>query len=101
MPVGLTSGKGLRPGDVLMVHHQTIERRTKNERLWRFFGVVVASGVTRTQLRRVVTGQEGQIHYYLRYAAGVAKAFKLEPEEWPDYVHQKRMELILTGEIVV
>lgn len=101
MPVGLTSGEGLRPGDVLMVHHQIIERRTKNERLWRFFGVVVGTGVLRTKLRRVVSGQEGQIHYYMRYELNTAKAFKLEPEEWPDYVHQKRMELILTGEIVV
>lgn len=101
----ISSAKDLAIGDCVMVHHCiTPDKKTPRDdvRVWRFLAVVDTNSMHQVvSMRRVVPSKDGGDGYLWRPFAGKAELYKLEPEEWPDGLHQFRMKLILSGELDV
>lgn len=88
----------LKPGDVLMVHRELTDKKSKEPYTWKFFAIVLRllrAGVA-VEILDERTDRKPMI---LGFSDPLVHIWYLSDEEWPDGVHAFRTKMILEGRL--
>ena len=93
-----------QPGDGVMIYRKMTDRITGEGYTWKFLAVVVEvenvfGRNSHLRLYRLVPSKKGEHEFVTFLGDKKNRIVKLDPDRWPDGLHQVRMHLILTGQI--